>query len=73
MVKLNMKSFSELNYKKIIKFMGITGVLLFFGIFGGFHYFNKMMGLADDNEVETQIENIIEHQTGLVLDLTPED
>lgn len=33
---------------------------------------NKHAGLQDDHELEQQIENVIEHQTGMKIDLTPE-
>jgi starvation-inducible outer membrane lipoprotein len=34
-------------------------------------YINKQMGLKDDNMIENNIENVIEHESGLQIDLTP--
>ena len=36
-------------------------------------YFNRKFGLKDDNVIEANIENIIENNTGLSIDLTPEN
>ncbi len=38
---------------------------------GGFSYFNSTVGLEDDNFIEESLEDLIEHQTGLDIDLTP--
>ena len=39
--------------------------------FGGCSYFNKKLGMEDDNPIEEAIEDVIEHQTGIEVDLTP--
>ncbi len=41
-------------------------------VFGGCSYLNKKFGLQDDNPIEEAIEDIIEHKTGIEIDLTPE-
>ncbi len=33
---------------------------------------NRKLGLDDDNPIEEAIEELIEHKTGLDIDLTPE-
>lgn len=33
---------------------------------------NKQVGLKDDNDVEQRIEKLIEDETGIKVDLTPE-
>lgn len=33
---------------------------------------NHYLGLEDDNQIEQAIEDVIEHQTGIEIDLTPE-
>ena len=33
---------------------------------------NKKAGLSDNNQIEEKIEELIEEQTGLKIDLTPE-
>jgi len=40
-------------------------------VVGGCSYLNSMLGLKDDNPIEEGIESMIEHQTGLDIDLTP--
>ena len=75
MVKFNMKKLLKLGYVNLFllsKIIGMT-LLVFFGTLGGVHYFNQMLGLSDDNELEQQIENMIENQTGIDIDLTPGD
>jgi len=42
-------------------------------IFGGCSYFNKKLGLKNDHFVEEKVEKIIENETGLKIDLTPDD
>ncbi len=39
--------------------------------FGGCSYFNRKLGLEDDNPIEEAIEDIIENRTGIEIDLTP--
>ena len=41
--------------------------------FGGCEYFNKLLGLKDDNLIESVIEDVIESQLGISIDLTPEN
>lgn len=44
-----------------------------FGIsFGSCQFFNRQFQLEDDNVIEEAIEALIEHKTGVSLDLTPE-
>lgn len=33
---------------------------------------NKALGLKDDNDVEQRVEEVIEQETGVKVDLTPE-
>ena len=46
-------------------------VAIFAAMFGGCSYFNKQFGLQDDNPIEEAIEDVIEHRTGIDVDLTP--
>lgn len=41
-------------------------------VMGGCSYFNRQFGLDDDNPLEQAVEDVIEHQTGIEIDLTPE-
>lgn len=36
------------------------------------HYINNRMGLEDDNVIEEVVEDVIEKETGIDIDLTPE-
>lgn len=81
MAKAKKKNSSKLDYGKLLEsvswitLMKAIGImfLVFFGTYGGFHYFNQMFGYPDDNYIEQQIENMIENQTGIDIDLTPSD
>ncbi len=46
-------------------------VAIFAAMFGGCSYLNKQFGLQDDNPIEEAIEDVIEHRTGIDVDLTP--
>lgn len=51
--------------------------ILIFSIFiiiftGACTKINKYFGLKDDNDVEQMVEKVIEDETGLEVDLTPE-
>jgi hypothetical protein len=41
-------------------------------LFCSCHYINTMMGLKDDNVIEETVEDVIEIETGIDVDLTPE-
>lgn len=43
------------------------------GMIGGCSWLNKKAGLPPDNVIEQNIEALIEYNTGLNIDLTPED
>ncbi len=43
------------------------------GMVGGCSWLNRQVGLDDDNLIEQNIEALIEYNTGLNIDLTPED
>lgn len=47
-------------------------VLSILASFGVFHLFNQYFGLSNDNPVEQAIEEVIEDETGVDLDLTPD-
>lgn len=54
--------------------MKIMAFVLFLGcISGGCSLLNRQLGLKDDNEIEQAIEALIESQTGVPVDLTPEN
>ena len=42
-------------------------------IFGCYHVINARFGLEHDNIFEENLEDIIEHQLGISIDLTPEN
>lgn len=48
----------------------IALLILGFGC-GGCAYINHWCGLKDDNIVEESLEDVIEHETGISIDLTP--
>ena len=50
-----------------------VGILVLACLFGGCRALNKKLGLQNDNVIEEAIEEIIELNTGLKIDLTPED
>lgn len=50
---------------------GIIAILFVMAITGGCSYLNKRFNVEDDNIIEETVEKIIEKQTGLDLDLTP--
>ena len=57
--------------EKII--MRVIFLLIFLCIcVGSCSYFNKKLGLPNDNIIEELIESQIERSTGLDIDLTPE-
>lgn len=47
----------------------LIGPIMWLGLF---HSCNRYMGVEDDNPIEELIEDIIEVETGLDIDLTPE-
>ena len=49
----------------------VIAIVIIISCVGGCSYFNKFMGLKDDNVVEEAAEDVIEHETGIHLDLTP--
>lgn len=65
--------------KTELKKIGFMGTLdtFFLSIFvmacllGGCHLTNRALGLKDDNVIEELIEDVIESQTGINLDFTP--
>jgi len=61
-------------YEKVWNIMKWTlvWVVLMCAAFGGCQFLNRQAGLEDDHELEEQIENILEHHTGIDLDLTPD-
>lgn len=46
-------------------------VLLVAGFMGGCSLVNQRLGLPDDNIIEEAIEDVVEHKTGVELDLSP--
>lgn len=50
-------------------FCALLGIAIGVGIF---HMMNMYFGLMDDNPIEQGIEQIIEFETGIPIDLTPE-
>ena len=52
---------------KIVLITVIVGLFL-----GGCSYLNKKVGLEDDNFVEESAEALIEHHTGIDIDLSPQ-
>lgn len=61
----------EYFFAKIVEILFISIAILLV-ISGSCQYMNYKAGLENDNEIEQQIENIIEFQTGLKVDLTPD-
>ncbi len=49
----------------------IIAIILVGSLAGGCTYFNKKMGLNDDNFVEELTEKLISDQLGIDIDLTP--
>ena len=48
--------------------------IVVFGLLAGCeagHRVNKLLGLSDDNIIEESLEFVIEHETNISLDLTP--
>lgn len=48
-------------------------MLTFALILGGCAYFNQKFNLPNDNVAEQAVEELIEHEVGIEVDLTPED
>ena len=65
-----MDMFKEINWRKFMTRL-IMVIVLCVMVFGGCSYFNQKFGLKDDNIIETKIEDMIESQTGISIDLTP--
>ena len=63
--------FSDISWRKWMTRL-IMVVVLCALAFGGCSYLNKKFGLEDDNPIEEAIEDVIEHKTGIEIDLTPE-
>ena len=59
---------------KFEKFITFKWALIFmviaYSFFGACNYLNLKIGLDNDNIFEQQIEKIIEHETGLDIDLS---
>lgn len=51
----------------------IVCLLIMLGLFGGCAMINERLGLPNDNVFESKVEDVIEHYTGIDIDLTPED
>ena len=51
----------------------ILGTAFFVLYLGGCAYLNKRLSLENDNEYEQAIEGFIKLNTGVDIDLTPED
>lgn len=48
------------------------GMFIFLAMLGGCNWMNQKSGIEDDNLIEENIESVIEHRTGLIIDLSPE-
>lgn len=62
----------KMDAEKIVKII----LIVFFAIAiicGGCSVLNRQFGLEDDNPIEQAIELEIENETGIRIDLTPED
>ena len=57
---------------KFMKWISLCLIVLALS-FGGCQYFNRMLGLKNDNVIESNIEDMIESELGISIDLTPED
>lgn len=57
--------------KTVLK--AIILLIIINSLIGGCSYLNKKVGIENDNFVEQFIEQQIENQTGIEIDLTPED
>ena len=58
--------------KKIMKY-GMIVMLIFMIAFGGCEYLYKKFNIEEDNMVEQALEQYIEHETGIIIDFTPND
>lgn len=56
-----------INKKIIIAFIGLLAVA------GVFHFLNQLLGLKDDNPLEQVAEEVVELETGVKIDLTPNE
>lgn len=64
--------FKSIGWRKLMTRL-IMVVALCALVFGGCSYFNQKFGLEDDHPLEEAVEDIIEHKTGIEIDLTPEE
>lgn len=72
MLKIKLATKFFIKHKSImLKFC--VAIVLIGCFFGGCSYLNKKLNLPNDNFIEEKIEEIIEHETGLTVDLTPDD
>lgn len=55
---------------KVFMYVCIS-LLLVAGFMGGCSLMNQRLGLPDDNIIEETIEDVVEHKTGVELDLSP--
>jgi len=60
----------QMSWKEIMLRMSVAMLAILFASNSCSHI-NKRLGLKDDNSIETRIEEMIESQTGLDIDLTP--
>ncbi len=51
----------------------LTCLMVVFFLFTACQSINKYFGIPNDNQIEACIEKIIENQTGIKIDLTPEE
>ncbi len=59
-------------YKDVLMKLALS--MLFVGMcFGACSVINDKLGLQDDHPLEEAMEDVIEHHTGIDIDLTPED
>ncbi len=59
-----------MNWRRaIMKLIIVVAVIAAF--IGGCSYLNQLAGLKDDNVIEEATEDVIEHETGVRIDLTP--
>jgi len=64
----------KFNFEKVwvfMKWLMVWGAIAAVS-FGGCSYLNKRAGLENDHVAEQAVEALIEHHTGLEIDLSPE-
>lgn len=50
---------------------GLVILIVILILISGCHKLNEYFNLPDDNQIEQGIEDVIENETGLVVDFTP--